>query len=218
MSMERELPSAVIPPSVEWTLRNARTKDVRVYEQSELSIEGEARLIVLGRRLGDVLTEGGYSWNDIPDVLGDESRAGDWAKGVEMVTYLAQYAPDLIAEAATVLLGVYPTNEDGSRNADYESERVFLRGALNVTRFVDMVRIFIAQNDYQRLIAPFSQTLAGAMGNLAAGTPASLDGEAPSSAPPEPSGAPSATPPSPSRRTASRSRSATAKASEPSPS
>jgi len=157
---------AAIPGTWEWSLYNSRRHESRSYVQSELALDGEARLVGIATKVGAVLTEGGYTWGDLYD-LTDENRQIDWAELSKMVSHLVQFAPDLISETAGVFLSVYPTDEDGVPDPTYSDQVKFIRGALNVARFVDMVRVFMQQNDYARVLAPFSRTLSETMAAIA---------------------------------------------------
>jgi hypothetical protein len=156
---------AVVTGTVEWELRSARTKAVRTFEQSELSIEGEARLVSLGRKLAVALGEMGYTLDELASVLNDEERT-DWQFIFEVLTKAADYVPDLAADFGTVLLGIYPTEEDGTPNGAFETDRRFLRSALNMRTLVEMLQVFTVQNDYRRVLAPFGRTLSGTMAAL----------------------------------------------------
>lgn len=174
--------TSVMSPGVfTWELRNGRRRETRTYEQGEVAIEGEARLIGIARKVGVVLGEAGYTFGMLGEFF-DENREVDWDKALALAEHVALYAPDLIAETVTVFLSIYPTNEDGTRNASYDDEVAFLRGAINTARFVDMARVFMATNEYAKLIGPFSQTLSETM--AAYGGPAGVT----DAASPEPSG------------------------------
>ncbi len=166
--MTIEATSAAIPPTFEWTLYNRRRSETRTYIQQELTIDGEARLVQMGTKIGAVLADGGYTWADLWD-LTDERNDIDWVEVSKMVGHLSQFAPDLVADAATVMLGVFATDEDGRPEPDYHDHVRFIRGAINVSRFVDMVRVFLAQNDYARVLAPFSRSLSGTMDAFSGG-------------------------------------------------
>lgn len=154
--------SAVVPPIVEWRFVDVRASEARTFQQTELSIEGEARLISLASRVGEALRAVGYSWAQIGDVLDN----GSVDQMVSLVVDLAPAAPDLVTDAAMVMLGLFPTDVFGNPEPEYDADRLFIRHTINITRFADMVTVLMAQNDYQRLLRPFSRTLASAMGSL----------------------------------------------------
>ena len=172
--MEDTRGTAALPGAYEWTLRDPRRDEARHYMQTELSLDGEAALIALAPKLGAILKDAGYTWADIYQ-LTDEKADIQWDEVARLVAHIARFAPALIAEATAVLLGIFPTDEDGQPNPTYETELAHIRRAMNVARFVEMVRIFMAQNDYARMLAPFSPTLANVMGGLASGSEQSPD-------------------------------------------
>lgn len=158
----RPTPDIALPPITTWQLRNVRTKESRAYDQSELSIEGEARLLTLVRDAGAKLNEDGFDWQALIDLF-EPSKDMDWFGATKLLGVVAAQLPDVVAEAATIFLGVYPTNEDGSRNADFEGEKRFIKGAVKFTTFIDMVKTFAEQNDYQRLADPIGAILGTTM-------------------------------------------------------
>lgn len=162
-----ELGSAAFPEVVEWTLRNPRTKEERQYEQTELTIEGESRLVALVQRVAANLTAEGFPWERLSDVF-DPNTPTDWNLATSMLGIVASEMPEAVAESTCLFLGIYPSLEDGTRNPDFEGEKRFIRGAMTFSRWVDMVQVFAKQNDYQRLVSPFGRALAtGAqMGSL----------------------------------------------------
>lgn len=174
--MSDEPGSAVAVTTVEWRLYNPRRKESRTYEQAELTIEGEARLVGLARKVGAVLADAGYTFGQLGEFFDDtrtdpetgEPVGVDWPKALTLIEHVAQYAPDLIGDAMTVFFGIFPTNEDGSPNPDFDDHRLFLRGAVNIAKVTDVTRVFLAQNEYSRLIGPFSATLSEAMDAYAA--------------------------------------------------
>lgn len=164
---------AVVPTVAEVTLRNARTKVTRIFEQVELSIEGEARLVSMGPKVAQVLDESGRTWTELQDVFTNVIST-DYKVVWDLLTVSATYAPDLVADLGTILLGIYPTDEAGAPNPDFEADRTFLRGALNIRQMVELFATFVAQNDYRRILAPFGLTLTETMAVLR-GRPASVD-------------------------------------------
>jgi hypothetical protein len=151
--------SAVFPATVEWTLRNPRTQETRTFEQAELTIEGEARLLALVQQTARILSETAFPWDKLSALFDPAATAIDWPAAAEMLGTVAAQLPEVVAEAACIFLSVYPQNEDGSRNPAYDVDKRFLRSALNFTRFVDIIKVFAEQNDYQRLSLPFGKAL-----------------------------------------------------------
>lgn len=149
---------SVLPAdAVEWTLVNSRRKENRTYQQVELSIEGEARLLSLAREAGRILTEAQVDWPRIGRMI--DTGEWEWDYLLEMLGLVQEKAPHLIAESTLTFLGIFPTDENGQPNPKYNDERAFIHGAVNFTRWVDMIQTFIAQNDYRRLAVPFGKAL-----------------------------------------------------------
>jgi hypothetical protein len=216
--------TAATPETVDWTLRNPRTKEVRHYEQNELTIEGEARLIGILRTAAVALREHAFTWPQLESLFDEGPFQYDLA--LDLVGAVTSYAPDLLVDAALVFVGVFPTDENGQPNAEYEQHRTFVKGSLKIAMVVDMIRTFAAQNDIARMLAPFSSTLAGVLGSAAQPTQAPdapVDGSpapAPEPAPAfdpwvEPS--PASSPAEPPSATIEALPSETATPSEPSP-
>ena len=162
--MPDKMGSAVFPPAVELTLRNPRTQETRTFVQSELTIEGEARLLALVQQTAQGLSETAFPWDKL-SIMFDPAVTGiDWPVAAEMLGIISTQLPDVVAEAATIFLSLYPQNEDGSRNPAYDVDKRFLRSSLNFARFYDLVITFTKQNDYMRLASPFAERLGrGAM-------------------------------------------------------
>lgn len=198
--------TAATPETVDWALRNPRTKEVRHYEQTELTIEGEARLIGILRVAAITLRENQFTWPQLESIFDDGPFQYDLA--LDVLGPLVSYAPDLLVDAALVFLGIYPTQENGTPNPAYEQERVFVKGSLKLAIVIEMIRTFVTQNDVARMLAPFSSTLAGVLGSAPETTQAP-DARAGESREPEPEPAPafdpwvepSPTTPSPSATT-----------------
>lgn len=164
MAQER---SASVPEAVEWTLRHPRTKEVRHYEQIELVIEGEARLIGLARNAALALRSAGYSWDQLTSLFDDGPF--NFELGFDLLGVVIETIPELAVEASMVAFGIFPVLPDGTRNEQYEGERAFLRGTIKTAHLWDMYEIARQQNDFARLLGPFSKTLAGALGRPAGG-------------------------------------------------
>lgn len=182
--VQEQLPAA-LPEEVEIVLRHPRRKETRTYTQTELALDGEARLIQLAAKAASVLAQGGYTLTDIWQMFEvgmEKPEDVEWGEATTLIEYIAAYAPALLAEATTVYLGIFPTDELGNPNPEYEDHLAFIRGSVRLATFVDMTRLFMRQNDYRRLLAPFSKTLADAAGSF---------GGASDSGEPEPSPGPS---------------------------
>lgn len=164
---ENPTPS-VVPTTFEWPLRNARTREERVFVQSELSIEGEARLVGLGRKIAAILAAAGYTFEQVKDLFTNEEQT-DWLRILNMIADASESMPDLVADAATVFFNIYPTTEEGAPNPDYEIDRRYLRGSLNLSKMEQVIEVAAAQNDYARLLGPFAATLSDTMAALRGG-------------------------------------------------
>jgi hypothetical protein len=151
--------SATFPEVVEWTLRNKRTNEERRYEQTELTIEGEARLLGIVQKVAANLTAEGFPFDKL-STLFDVDRPIDWVLAAELLGMVSGELPDVVSDTTCLFFGILPTLEDGTRNPEFESERRFIRGAMTFSRWVDIVQVFASQNDYQRLAAPFGKALA----------------------------------------------------------
>lgn len=150
------------PGSAEWTLRNPRTGEIRTYEQVELTIEGETRLVSLAQKLAVAVREAGMDWQQLESLFDDGPFK--WDLALDALGTAARFAPDLIADAACVMLGVFPVDEDGNRNEKYEDERRYIRSSIKLAVFFEMLQVLGRQNDWRRLLAPFSQVLGQDLG------------------------------------------------------
>jgi hypothetical protein len=155
-----DIGSAIIPPTVEVRLQHKRTKAWRTYEQTELAIEGEARLLGLIHHTGVALTASDFPWDLLGQLFSDASASIDWQKAITLLGSVSIAAPNAVADSALIFFGIYPVNEDGTPNTAYDDHRAFIKGALTFTGWTGLVRTFTEQNDYQRLITPFAQALA----------------------------------------------------------
>jgi hypothetical protein len=167
-----DLGSAIFPGAVEHTLVNKRTGEQRQFVQTELSIEGEARLLALVRDIGARLTQSEFPWDLLADLFSDQTAPLDWDKALNLLGSVAEVAPDAVVESSLILFGIFPTNDDGTRNPEYEDARRFLLKAVTVTRWTDLIKVYIEQNEYQRMADNFGRALAaGAAQRRPAGAP-----------------------------------------------
>lgn len=153
--------SVGMPPTRRWTLRNARSGETREFQQSELPIEGEARLLAIVNDTAVKLVDTGFAFEKVPALFDDGPT--DWDVVRDLLGAIVAFAPDAIVDATTALLNIYPTNEDGTRNAEYDKDWRFLKGSVKSTTFVEMLQWFAETNDYQRLAAPFGEIIGRAM-------------------------------------------------------
>lgn len=154
--------SIALPETKSWELRDTKTGEVRTFEQSELSIEGEVRLVQLAGSTINRLNERGFPWDKAAEML-DENANIDWSLASDMLMLALVDVPDIVAESTCILFGLYPVDESGVRNKDYDADKVFLKRSLNFARWIDILTVFTEQNDYQRLAKPFSLAVTRAM-------------------------------------------------------
>lgn len=144
------------PAIVEWTLTNPRAPKearTRTYEQAELSLAGEARLLGLARTVGQALSSEEVDLNRLA-IMFDRGDI-DWDLVLEMLGMLSEVMPDALAEFALICFGIFPSDEHHQRNDRWEDEREFLKEALNLSKVAAIMQTFAAQNDYVRLARPF---------------------------------------------------------------
>jgi len=151
-----------IGPRVEWKLTHKRTGQERTFTQTELSIMGEARLLSWARHVGNLLKEKEFDWGALGSSLDGDL---DWNLILEVLGILAEEGPEQIVESTCILLGLYTTNEDGTPNTTFADDKAFLMGSVNFHIWVDMVRVFSEQNEYQRLARPFWERIRQAANN-----------------------------------------------------
>lgn len=140
----------------EWRLQKkvrGGEPEERTYEQSELSIEGEARLLGMARKIGTLLKARDFDLAKLATMV--NTGEPDWDLIVDALALITEEAPKVVAESVLILLSIFPTQEDGSPNPDYADHEQFIRHSVNSAKFHDMLRVFITQNDYQRLARPF---------------------------------------------------------------
>jgi hypothetical protein len=149
-----------LPQRKQWEFRHLQTGEVRMYEQRELSIDGEVQLFGLANRAIERLSQKEFPWHKVRETLevadSDAGLSGiDWNAIRDLVTIAMAEVPELGSEMVTILLGIFPTDERGNRNKDFEEEVKWLRGALKFERLIDMLQVFGEQNEYKRLALPF---------------------------------------------------------------
>lgn len=154
--------SVALPDVKTWEVRNKKTGEVRTFEQSELSIEGEVRIVQLAGKTIQKLSTTGFPWDELARVIG-ESGDIDWNKASDMLMMVITEVPEFVAESTAILFSLYPVDDNGKRNPEYDKDKVFLRQGINFTQWVEIIETFTLQNDYQRLARPFSMAAARAM-------------------------------------------------------
>jgi len=184
---------------VEWALTHKRSGETRTFVQTELPIEGEARMLGLVRQIGETLKDKAFDW----ERLGGMLDRGDleWDFILQSIHLVEEEGPQFVVDSAAILLGVYPTNEDGSANQSYEADKAFIRGSINTDLWTRMLRTYADQNDYQRMVRPFWERLRPTIilpGDQPSG-PGSTTSSTPDTATPDTSSEPS--PPAPTAST-----------------
>lgn len=154
--------SVALPDVKTWELRDPKTGETRTFEQTELSIEGEVRLVQLAGLTIKRLNEQGFPWEEVSRMF-DDTQTLDWAKASEVLTLAIAEVPELAAESCSILFGLFPTDDNGIRNPQYDDDKKFIRKSVNFTRWIDILTLFTEQNDYKRLARPFSLAVTKAM-------------------------------------------------------
>jgi hypothetical protein len=145
----------------QWRFRHRLSGDERIYEQRELSIDGEAQMFRFLAMAVRRLKEAEFPFARIGEVFPETEE--DLAKVpvdlvAEMAGVLFSEAPELLTEAAAIMLGVYPF-ERGKRNRVFTEEVTFLRQSMHLADAIEMFLVFTEQNDIGRLKRPFSAAL-----------------------------------------------------------
>lgn len=145
----------------EWTF-TSRDGESRTFQQQELTIDGEAALF--GLIAGSVveLQKKDFPFDRVADLFPEEGEDGEAVFGPDtlslasqMATVIATTAPHIIPKAAAILLGIFPTDEYGKPNKDYNETVAFLRKSIHAADAAEMFQTFVEQNDVQRLTVPF---------------------------------------------------------------
>ena len=137
-----------------WEFTNRKTGESRTYEQNELTIDGEVQLFGLINRVILALNERNFPWDRVY-ALTDPAVGIDWTEVSSLVGLALIEVPSAASEFACIVFGVYPFDEDGKRNKDFDGEKAFIRSCITIPRLTDMLEVFVQQNDYQRLARPF---------------------------------------------------------------
>ena len=144
------------PDVRQWTMRNKRSREERIYEQSELTIDGEAQLIALAVRTLKQLQAQGFDVERIGDLFGgDSGDQFDLALATEWIGEAITILPGAFAEAAAIMCSIFPVDELGKRNDKWTDEVSFLRASINTATVIEMGQTLVEQNDIERLRAPF---------------------------------------------------------------
>lgn len=158
--------SAVYPGVVSVTLSKKRPPaaggqpERRTFIQTELTIDGEAQLLGLVSAVGAALSESNFPWDALAQLFSEGQNEIEWPKAIGMLGTVAGVLPNVVVDSTCIFFGIFEFDEHNARNAEWEADRAFLRASLTFTTWVDIVKTFAEQNDYQRLAGPFGQALA----------------------------------------------------------
>lgn len=149
-----------------WTFRDPKTNEERTYEQRELTIDGEIQMFsLLSRSLGR-LREVGFPFEDLAKVIptdASDMEHYDWKAAGDMAAMAALAVPSLASEAMAIMLGMFPVDENGKRDATWNEDVAFIRRSIHVADVVEAIQTFVAQNDVERLQAPFVSLIRSVM-------------------------------------------------------
>jgi hypothetical protein len=157
----------ISPPIVEWTLgakaadRTSdrwKTGDVRVFYQSELTIDGEVALLSLVSRSVASLADQNFPLTELGNLQKEDGQL-DVALAGRLASQASPIVPNLAAESCAILFGYYPADDFGRRSTEYDDTVAFIRSAITVPRWMDVINIFLSQNDWQRMSNPFAEAL-----------------------------------------------------------
>lgn len=144
--------SIALPATKQWEFGG------QTFEQSELTIDGEAQLLSLTARTVGTLAERGFPFERLAGVIEDSGAVNMRVIG-ELLPLVMTEVPEFASESAVILFGIFPVDEEGKLNPDYDRAKRLLRRSLKFTSWFDMLELFMQQNDYQRLIAPFASAV-----------------------------------------------------------
>lgn len=177
----------ITDPVRTWTLtrppRKGAPAEQRVYEQAELTVDGEFQLVGIVNRAAATLRETGFPFERLGDLIPSPApqqpgepelsynarvlqASRDWATNIdwllvaELLDKAGEVAPPFVSEAAATLLGVYRVDQFGKRSPEWEEEVAFIRSSLHTAEFVEMLETAAAQNDVERLLAPLGRAWA----------------------------------------------------------
>lgn len=177
--------SALIRDARQWTFTDKRVDppESRTYEQAELTIDGETQLFGLIARTVGHLKDIDFPFEQLgsvvrevpdPDKPDETMQVFDVPLAGALLGQVASAVPSFLSQAAAVMLGLFPYDDDGRRNTGYDDEVKFLRRSLHLADAAEMIQTFTEQNDIARLRAPF---------RMAMGTLSSLGTQSPSTSP-----------------------------------
>lgn len=150
--MEAADRSIALPATRRWEFSG------RTYEQSELTIDGEAQLLSLMARVLRTLAAKGFPFERVLEVTHDDGSIDMDVIG-ELLPQILMEVPEFASESAVIMFGIFPVDEEGKQNAEYDTTKRLLRRSIKFTSWLEMIELFLQQNDYRRLAAPFMLAL-----------------------------------------------------------
>lgn len=150
--------TVVRPPVTEWVLTIPKTGESRTFYQSELTIDGEVALLSLATRMVGQLVEMDFPLHEVAD-LQDADGSLNVPLAAKLTSLAGPIIPPISAESSAIVFGYLPTDDFGRRDPEFDEVQKFIRKALTITRWYDVIQVFMAQNDVNRLIAPFANAL-----------------------------------------------------------
>ncbi len=151
-------PEVVRPPIVEWTLTAKKTAEQRVFYQSELTIDAEVALLTLASKSMARLVEMDFPIGELANLQKEDGDL-DLQLAATLVAKAGPLMPSIASESATILFGYLPTDDYGRRDPAYDETVAFVRSALGIAQWYEVIQTFMGQNDVQRMIAPFGEAL-----------------------------------------------------------
>lgn len=158
--MPSKQPADVVRPQIaEWELADPKDPgNRRMFYQSELTIDGEVALLSLASKTISTLVAMDFPLSELANLQREDGELD-----VQLAARLAALAgpamPPFAAESAAIVFGYLPTDDFGRRDPDFDEHVRFIRKALRLTRWYDIVQVFMEQNDVERMIAPFANAL-----------------------------------------------------------
>lgn len=149
--------SVVHPEPTVWNFGDRR------YVQTELTIDGEIKLLQLVGRTVQRIGEDEFPWSRLVDVFDEETETTNVPLAAELVTRALVYVPSFAVDSALILFGVFDVDENNKPNPEFDEHKAHLRKHIRVADWVELLVEFFEQNDYKRLIAPFAQVVKTAM-------------------------------------------------------
>lgn len=146
------------PPVHEWTFRQPKSGESRLFYQSELTIDGEVALLSLATRTVGRLAEMEFPLAEIGN-LQNEDKSLNVPLAAKLASMAGPILPPVSAESSAIMFGYLPTDDFGRRDPDFDEVVAFLRASMTITRWYDVIEVFMAQNDVERMIAPFGAAL-----------------------------------------------------------